>query len=187
MQARRRFVSLVSLSLSKKVDLESPPVPNLTEVSVVVWSSKGVRLVPAAGGNQTAFVDFTTEVGIPNGTFCENVLNSIAGRRASRASCEQPTSQRPTIGRHSRLCQRQKQVAYFQRLWTTMSDLPCFIQCAYLSPRRGCSLLACQEPSKRYSEPLLQQVFDKPAPVKRVEIFVDSGEAVVELVNPSVR
>ena len=36
-------------------------------------------------------------------------------------------------------------------------------------------------------EPLLQQMFEKLAPVKRVEIFVDSGEAVVELVNPAVR
>ena len=36
-------------------------------------------------------------------------------------------------------------------------------------------------------EPLLQQVFEKLVPVKRVEIFVDLGEAVVELVNPAVR
>ena len=36
-------------------------------------------------------------------------------------------------------------------------------------------------------EPLLQQVFEKRVPVKRVEIFVDSGEAVVELVNSAVR
>ena len=32
-------------------------------------------------------------------------------------------------------------------------------------------------------EALLQQVFEKPVPVKRVEIFVDLGEAVVDLVN----
>jgi hypothetical protein len=30
---------------------------------------------------------------------------------------------------------------------------------------------------------LLQQVFERLVPVKRVAIFVDSGEAVVELVN----
>jgi len=36
-------------------------------------------------------------------------------------------------------------------------------------------------------EPLLQQVFEKLVPVKRVEIFVDSREAVVELVNSAVR
>ena len=36
-------------------------------------------------------------------------------------------------------------------------------------------------------EPLLQQVFEKLVPVKRVEVFVDSGEAVIELVNSAVR
>ena len=35
--------------------------------------------------------------------------------------------------------------------------------------------------------PPLQQVFEKLVAVKRVEIFVDSGEAVVELVNSAVR
>ena len=32
-------------------------------------------------------------------------------------------------------------------------------------------------------EALLQQVFEKLVPIKRVEIFVDLGEALVELVN----
>ena len=36
-------------------------------------------------------------------------------------------------------------------------------------------------------EPLLHQVFEKLVAVKRVEIFVNSGEAVVELVNSAVR
>jgi hypothetical protein len=36
-------------------------------------------------------------------------------------------------------------------------------------------------------EPLLQQVFERLVPVKRVEILVGSGEAVVELVNSAVR
>jgi len=34
---------------------------------------------------------------------------------------------------------------------------------------------------------LLQQVLEKIAPVKRVEVFVDKQEAVVELENPAVR
>jgi len=36
-------------------------------------------------------------------------------------------------------------------------------------------------------EPHLQQVFETAVPVKGVETFVDSGEAVVELVNMYVR
>jgi hypothetical protein len=35
-------------------------------------------------------------------------------------------------------------------------------------------------------EPLLQQAFEKLVPVKKVETFADSGEAVVELVNLAV-
>jgi len=62
-------------------------------------------------------------------------------------------------------------------LWITVSNLPCLIQCAWLSPRRGCSLPACQEPSggTGTQAPLLQQIFEKVVPVQRVEIFVDSG------------
>ena len=36
-------------------------------------------------------------------------------------------------------------------------------------------------------EPLLQQAFEKLVPVKKVEVFVDSGEAVVELMTSAVR
>ena len=36
-------------------------------------------------------------------------------------------------------------------------------------------------------EPLLQQAFEKLVPVKKVEVFTDSGEALVELVNSAVR
>ena len=36
-------------------------------------------------------------------------------------------------------------------------------------------------------EPLLQQAFEKLVPVNKVEVFADSGEAVVELVNLAVR
>jgi len=45
-------------------------------------------MVPAAGGNQTAIVDFNKEVGIPNRTLRGYVLNPDAGKRAGRACCE---------------------------------------------------------------------------------------------------
>lgn len=35
-------------------------------------------------------------------------------------------------------------------------------------------------------EGLLQQILEKVAPVKRVEVFLDKQEAVVELENPAV-
>ena len=40
---------------------------------------------------------------------------------------------------------------------------------------------------KDTQEPLLQQAFEKLVPVKRVEVLVGSGEAIVELVNLAVR
>ena len=73
---------------------------------------KDVRLVSAAGGNQIAFVDFTTEVGVPNRTISEYILSYFAGRRTGRTCCEQPTPQRPPIGHHSRRFQHQKEVTY---------------------------------------------------------------------------
>jgi len=69
-------------------------------VSFAVWSSRGraIGSYVAAGGNQTAIVDPTTEVSIPNRTlrgYRGYMLHSDAGRRTGRACCEQPT-------RHSR-------------------------------------------------------------------------------------
>ena len=45
-----------------------------------------------------------------------------------------------------------------------------------------CSL-RIKKPPEDTQEVFLQQVFKKLVPVKRVAIFVDLGEAVVELVN----
>ena len=41
-------------------------MPNLTKVGVIDGQVKEVQVVPVAGGNQKVFVNFTTEVGIPN-------------------------------------------------------------------------------------------------------------------------
>jgi len=67
-----------------------------------------------------------------------------------------------------------------------VSDLPCLFSVPGSHQDAAARSLRVKNLPEDTQEPLLQQVFEKLVPVKRVEIFVDSGEAVVELVNSAV-
>ena len=58
-------------NLFAKVNPSPPGAEFLLRYPLQYGQVKDVRLVPAPGGNQTAFVDFTTEVGVPNRTISE--------------------------------------------------------------------------------------------------------------------
>ena len=74
--------------LFAKVNLRPAGAEFLLRYPLQHGQVKDVRLVSATGGHQIAFVDFTTEVSVPNRTISEYILNYFAGRRAGRACCK---------------------------------------------------------------------------------------------------